>query len=100
MARTPLLNPKENSPARTPRTRRLAILTASAALAAGGALIPTTAFAAPASAHAGTVVTQTSQQQVGAVNGYGGDDYCWDDDDCWDDDYCWDDYCWDDDYWE
>ncbi|MFF3948176.1 hypothetical protein ACFYYN_25595 [Streptomyces sp. NPDC001902] len=59
------------------RTRRLVVLTASAALAAGGALIPTTAFAAPASAQAGSVVTQTSQQRAGAVSGYVSDDYCY-----------------------
>lgn len=40
---------------RKPRGRRLAVLTASAALAAAGALLPSTAFAAPATQHATTV---------------------------------------------
>ncbi|MFB7326362.1 hypothetical protein [Streptomyces sp. NPDC056190] len=57
--------------ARTPRTRRLAILTASAALAAGGALIPTAAFAAPAQTSA--VVTQVPQQEAKTVSGYAND---------------------------
>ncbi|MFE0630816.1 hypothetical protein ACFW3D_28130 [Streptomyces sp. NPDC058864] len=64
--------------ARTPRTRRFAILTASAALAAGGALIPTTAFAAPASAQAGAVSTQAPHQQTRTA-GHGGGSDCWDD---------------------
>ncbi|MFE7214340.1 hypothetical protein ACFY0A_34975 [Streptomyces sp. NPDC001698] len=57
--------------ARTPRTRRLAILTASAALAAGGALIPTAAFAAPAQTSA--VATQAPQQEAKTVSGYAND---------------------------
>ncbi|WP_405769600.1 hypothetical protein OG539_33750 [Actinacidiphila glaucinigra] len=61
---------------RTPRTRRLAILTASAALAAGGALIPTTAFAAPASAQTSAVSTQAPHQETRTA-GYGGDGDCW-----------------------
>lgn len=57
---------------RTPRTRRLALFAASAALAAGGALIPTTtAFAAPASAQTGVVATQAPQQAKGAVTNGG-----------------------------
>ncbi|MFD7444473.1 hypothetical protein [Streptomyces sp. NPDC059909] len=40
--------------ARTYRTRRFVMLTASTALAAGGALLPANAFAAPAPAHAVT----------------------------------------------
>ncbi|MFI2301164.1 hypothetical protein ACH5AL_20290 [Actinacidiphila glaucinigra] len=64
---------------RTLRTRRLAILTASAALAAGGALIPTTAFAAPASAQAGAVSTQVPHQEIRTA-GHGGDSDCWEDD--------------------
>ncbi|MGI5253601.1 hypothetical protein [Actinacidiphila glaucinigra] len=60
---------------RTPRSRRLAILTASAALAAGGALIPTTAFAAPASAQAGAVSTRVPHQETRTA-GYGGDSDC------------------------
>ncbi|MGW3241539.1 hypothetical protein [Streptomyces sp. NPDC001070] len=59
------------------RTQRLMVLTASTALAAGSALIPATAFAAPAPAQAGTVVTQASQQRAGAVSGYVSDDYCY-----------------------
>ncbi|MFD4977112.1 hypothetical protein [Streptomyces sp. NPDC058424] len=59
--------------ARTPRTRRLAILTASAALAAGGALIPTAAFAAPAPAQTSAVVTQVPQQEAKTVSGYAND---------------------------
>ncbi|WUD72010.1 hypothetical protein OG937_10025 [Streptomyces sp. NBC_00510] len=65
--------------ARTPRSRRLAIFTASAALAAGGALIPTTAFAAPASAQTSAVSTQAPQQQT-KTTGYGGDSDCWESD--------------------
>ncbi|WP_329184577.1 hypothetical protein [Actinacidiphila glaucinigra] len=61
---------------RTLRTRRLAILTASAALAAGGALIPTTALAAPASAQAGAVSSQVPHQETRTA-GYGGDSDCW-----------------------
>ncbi|MEU1539751.1 hypothetical protein ABZ461_16840 [Actinacidiphila glaucinigra] len=61
---------------RTPRTRRPAILTASAALAAGGVLIPTTAFAAPASAQAGAVFTRVPHQEIRTA-GYGGDSDCW-----------------------
>ncbi|MFI8182500.1 hypothetical protein ACIF70_18560 [Actinacidiphila glaucinigra] len=61
---------------RTPRTRRLAILTASAALAAGGALIPTTAFAAPASAQTSAVSTQAPHQETRTA-GHGGDGDCW-----------------------
>ncbi|MET9854725.1 hypothetical protein ABZY57_17485 [Streptomyces sp. NPDC006450] len=38
-----------------PRTRRLAVLTATAALAAAGGLLPSSAFAAPATPHADTV---------------------------------------------
>ncbi|MFF4794413.1 hypothetical protein ACFY2M_32675 [Streptomyces sp. NPDC001276] len=57
--------------ARTPRTRRLAILTASAALAAGGALIPTAAFAAPAQTSA--VATQAPQQEAKTISGYAND---------------------------
>ncbi|MFC5802081.1 hypothetical protein [Streptomyces formicae] len=40
---------------RTSRTRRLVILTASTALAAGGALLPTSAFAASEPTHTTTV---------------------------------------------
>ncbi|GED90119.1 hypothetical protein [Streptomyces sp. 6-11-2] len=57
--------------ARTLRTRRLAVLTASAALAAGGALIPTAAFAAPAQTSA--VATQAPQQEAKTVSGYAND---------------------------
>lgn len=38
---------------RTPQTRRLVLLTASTALVAGGTLLPSSAFAAPATAHLG-----------------------------------------------
>ncbi|WP_431959719.1 hypothetical protein [Actinacidiphila sp. bgisy160] len=78
----------------TLRTRRLLVLTASAALAAGGALIPTTASAAPAPAKAETAVTQTSHQRAGAVHGYVNDDYCYAGEDAY---YVYYDYC--DVYW-
>ncbi|MFD7279180.1 hypothetical protein ACFV80_19585 [Streptomyces sp. NPDC059862] len=39
---------------RTSRTQRLVMLAASTGLAAGGALLPTSAFAAPATPHTGT----------------------------------------------
>ncbi|MFF7888264.1 hypothetical protein ACH40F_44325 [Streptomyces sp. NPDC020794] len=42
---------------RTSRTQRLVMLTASTALAAGGVLLPTSAFAAPALPHTGAVAT-------------------------------------------
>lgn len=56
---------------RISRTRRLVLLTASAALAAGAALTSTTAFAAPAPAQAPTAVTQASQQLAGTATGWG-----------------------------
>ncbi|MEU4093303.1 hypothetical protein [Streptomyces sp. NPDC026673] len=82
---------------RTPRTRRLALFTASAALAAGGVLIPTTAFAAPASAQSGVVATQAPQEAKAASNGGG----CgWDSDyEYWEyTEYYYDDYYYDDYY--
>ncbi|MGI5250487.1 hypothetical protein [Actinacidiphila glaucinigra] len=69
---------------RTPRPRRLLVLAASAALAAGGALIPTTAFAAPASPPASAPV------RAGAANGYVTDDYCYAGEDAY---YVYYDYC-------
>ncbi|MFE2972736.1 hypothetical protein ACFXKC_56315 [Streptomyces sp. NPDC059340] len=42
---------------RTSRTQRLVMLTASTALAAGGVLLPTSAFAAPSIPHTGAVAT-------------------------------------------
>ncbi|MFF4764879.1 hypothetical protein [Streptomyces sp. NPDC001292] len=58
--------------ARMLRSRRLAVLTASAALAAGGALIPTAAFAAPAQTSA--VAAQAPQQEAKTVSGYANDE--------------------------
>ncbi|MFD7445777.1 hypothetical protein [Streptomyces sp. NPDC059909] len=50
--------------ARTSRTQRFVMLTASTALAAGGALLPSGAFAAPAAApQAGTVTTVVSHHE-------------------------------------
>ncbi|MER5925589.1 hypothetical protein [Streptomyces mirabilis] len=48
---------------RTSRTQRLVMLAASTALAAGGALIPSSAFAAPATPHTGPVVAVTASHQ-------------------------------------
>ncbi|WP_405680819.1 hypothetical protein OG859_39070 [Streptomyces sp. NBC_00048] len=42
---------------RTSRKQRLVILGVSTALAAGGALLPTSAFAAPANSHTGAVIS-------------------------------------------
>ncbi|WP_326570654.1 hypothetical protein OG539_38780 [Actinacidiphila glaucinigra] len=62
--------------ARTHRTKRLVTLTAATALAAGGALIPTTAFAAttPSEAHASAAKTS------GRGGGHGGGHGDWDQD--------------------
>ncbi|KAF5992978.1 hypothetical protein [Streptomyces sp. WAC00263] len=48
---------------RTSRTQRLVMLAASTALAAGGALIPSSAFAAPATSNTGHVVAVTASHQ-------------------------------------
>ncbi|MFE3416433.1 hypothetical protein ACFXMT_51425 [Streptomyces mirabilis] len=48
---------------RTSRTQRLVMLAASTALAAGGALIPSSAFAAPATPHTGPVAAVTASHQ-------------------------------------
>ncbi|QIZ00899.1 hypothetical protein HEP87_53485 [Streptomyces sp. S1D4-11] len=48
---------------RTSRAQRLVILAASTALAAGGALIPSSAFAAPATPHTGPVAAVTASHQ-------------------------------------
>ncbi|NXY93768.1 hypothetical protein HYE82_05015 [Streptomyces sp. BR123] len=55
---------------RTSRTRRLVLFTASASLAAGGALLPTSALAAPATPH---TVTPTLSADRGA-SGYENDE--------------------------
>ncbi|WP_333778644.1 hypothetical protein [Streptomyces sp. IBSBF 3136] len=56
--------------ARSPRSRRFVMLAASSVLAAGGALIPTGAFAAPQ--HVGTIVSMAPQGGHGSWNHGGG----------------------------
>jgi hypothetical protein len=47
---------------RIPKKQRLVLLGVSTALAAGGALLPTSAFAAPATPHTGTATTMAVDQ--------------------------------------
>lgn len=54
---------------RTSRTQRLVMLAASTALAAGGALIPSSAFAAPATPHTGPVAAVTASHQAAEITG-------------------------------